>query len=65
MGVPLAAIADSSSTEVALILVSLVMLSAGVAVAKVYAEKNPNNQAVGYVKTASDEPGDVELPRFS
>jgi len=65
MGVPLAAIADSSSTEVALILVSLVMLSAGVAVAKVYAEKNPNNSDAGYVETASDEPGDVELPRFS
>lgn len=65
MGVPLAAIADSSSTEVALILVSLVMLSAGVAVAKVYAEKNPNNSDVGYVETASDEPGDVELPRIS
>jgi MFS family permease len=38
MGVPIAAIADSSSTEIAFILVALIMTSAGVGVYKTYAE---------------------------
>ena len=70
MGVPLAAIADSSSTEVALILVAVFMLAAGVAVAKIYVEQIPTSANAGYVETLSEEPdeldqSDVELSRYT
>lgn len=57
MGVPIAAIADSASTEVALILVSLVMGSAGYAVHKMYAENLRIEDASeqGYEPAASTE----------
>lgn len=57
MGVPIAAIADSASTEVALILVSLVMGSAGYGVHKMYSENLRIEDASeqGYEPAASTE----------
>jgi MFS family permease len=57
MGVPIAAIADSASTEVALILVSLVMASAGYGVHKMYAENLRVEDASeqGYEPAASND----------
>lgn len=57
MGVPIAAIADSASTEVALILVSLVMASAGYGVHKMYAENLRIEDASeqGYEPAASND----------
>ena len=57
MGVPIAAIADSASTEVALILVSLVMESAGYGVHKMYAENLRIEDASeqGYEPAASND----------
>lgn len=60
MGVPIAAVADSSSAEVALILVSVFMASAGFGVHKIYEEKlvagdDDARQSAGYTHAPTDE----------
>lgn len=60
MGVPIAAVADSASAEVALILVSIFMASAGFGVHKIYEEKlvardDDARQSAGYTEAPTDE----------
>lgn len=59
MGVPIAAVADSASAEVALILVSIFMASAGFGVHKIYEENAARDddarQSAGYTHAPTDE----------